>query len=108
MASFFMLAGTVSTEKTLADIEKLLIDNDFQFKTDDDELFVKSSSNLTFRSGFGHEYIVVADAQEQTTLTNEARLLSNSLKQNLIKHEFELYDRANELYEVIEFLPKDD
>ena len=108
MASFFMLAGTVSTEKTLADIEKLLTDNSFQFQIDDDEIFIKSSSNLTVRSGFGHEYIVVADAQEQTTLTNEARFLSDLLKQNQIKHEFELYDRANELYEVIEFEPIDD
>jgi len=103
-----MLAGTVSTDKTLMEIEQLLQTAGFQCATDDDEILLKSPANLTVRSGFGHEYIVVADAQERDTLTNEARLLSDSLKQNKIKHEFELYDRANELYDVIEFVALDD
>ena len=105
MASFYMLAGTVSTGKTLLEIEQLLQTEGFQCETDDDEILLKSPANLTVRSGFGHEYIVVADAQNRDTLMNEARLLSDSLKHNKIKHEFELYNRANELYDVIEFIP---
>ncbi len=103
-----MLAGTVSTGKSLLEIELLLQTAGFQCETDDDEILLKSPANLTVRSGFGHEYIAVAGGGGRDTLTNEARLLSDSLKHNKIKHEFELYDRANELYDVIEFIPLGD
>ncbi len=102
-----MLAGTISTEKTLADFEKLLGTAGFQFETVEDEIFLQGPVNLTLRTGFGHEYIVVADSVDKEVLTIEVQLLSDLLKNSQIKHEFEFYDRANELYDVIEFMPVD-
>lgn len=105
MAEFHMLAGTVSSAKILEEFEALLLKAGIKSTVLDDEMELDGQVNLTFRSGFEHEYIVVGDAIDQTLLKHEVQLLSDVLKQNQIQHEFEIYDMANELIDVIEYKP---
>lgn len=105
MPSFCMLAGTVSTGKNFEEIVTLLSKAGFKTEILEDEIELKGRANLIIRSGFDHEYIVVGDAIDNSTLKQESQLLSDKLKQELIQHEFEFYDMTNELVDVIDYKP---
>ncbi len=98
-----MLAGTLSTLKTIDEMQTLLLSTGLQLNLIEDEIELHGIANITLRPGFDHEYIVVADAVDKQILKNEVQSFSDILKDNLIKHEFEFYDMANELYDVIEY-----
>lgn len=94
MTGFYMLAGTVSTHKSLTDIQSLLADN-YKSEINDDELELDSQVNLTFRSGFDHEFIIVGDSTDSKLLISESEKLSSDLQKLSIQHAFEIYDTDN-------------
>ena len=105
MPEFYMLAGTLSTDESFSLLQTLLSDGGFELERIDDEILIKGQSNLTIRTGFDHEFIVVGDSTTNAALQHDSEMLSALLKQHQIEHEFEFYDMANEQYECIDYKP---
>ena len=105
MKPFYMLAGSVATDLALEQIQRLLAELGIDSVFEEDELLLSGPTNLLFRDGFDHEYIVVGDAPDMTTLVEGCRTLSNALKEMKMAHGFELYDTQNQLFEQIDFTP---
>lgn len=103
MAGFYMLAGTLSSELKLEQIALLLKDLGTDSQLEDDELELDSPANLTLRSGFEHEYIVVGDTTESALLLSECERLSKLLQQLQLTHDLEIYDLKNELIHQIDY-----
>ncbi len=92
-----MLAGTVLTNKTLAEIQQLLGDNDLPSSITNDELKLSGKARILFREGFEHELILVGDARNRSDLMQSIETVSRVLCQHRIEHAFEVYDRDNQL-----------
>ena len=105
MKSFHMLAGSVMTELKLPQIQSSLAEFGILSNFLDDELALAGQANLLFRYGFDHEVIVVGDAVDKASLLEDCLGLSAALKHLRLAHDFELYDRQNQLFEQIEFQP---
>jgi hypothetical protein len=97
MSGFFMLAGTVQSELGLSELRQLLQRQSIAAVIVDDELEIEGHANLTFRSGFDHEYILVGDSLDEDTLMAETNRLSKALSMQGISHAIEIYDRQNHL-----------
>jgi hypothetical protein len=103
MRSFYMLAGTLTSDQTLNQISMQLKDLGVAGQIDDDELELDSPANLAIRSGFDHEYILVGDAPDGELLLGECERFSCLLKQMQMAHEMEIYDTRNELIQLFEY-----
>lgn len=90
-----MLAGTVLTDIELTNIKTLLMESSIKSEIIDDDLELQGQSELVFRPGFDHEFILVGDATEQEILLEEAGRLSAALRQHGIQHAYEIYDTDN-------------
>jgi hypothetical protein len=104
MSGFFMLAGTIETDLSLQQWRSLLQQGGIDGRLDDeeDELELEAAAaNIVLRGGFGHELIAVGDAQSEDQLRSAAGQLTALLQNNALAYEFELYDRNNELIEVL-------
>ncbi len=101
MSGFYMLAGTLTSDQTLQQISVQLKDLGMAVQIEDDELELDSAANLTIRSGFAHEYILVGDATESELLLAECERFSALLTKMQMSHEMEIYDMRNELIEQI-------
>ena len=97
MSGFYMLAGTLTSDQSLEQISAQLKDLGMTAKIEDDELELDSPANLTIRTGFDHEYILVGDATERELLWGECEHFSELLKQMQMAHEMEIYDTRNEM-----------
>jgi len=92
-----MLTGTVLTNLALVEIQRLLEANGVATVILDDELEIKGQANLTFRTGFDHEFVIVGDSIDEDTLMSETSRLSLLLSQLRITHGIEIYGPQNEL-----------
>ncbi len=104
--AFYMVAGTVTTEKALVELKTLLAKQGLELEIEEDELLITSSSNLVLRSGFEHEFVLVGDSTEKGTILEEIRALSSIFKTLKIAHELELYDTENQLIGDINYMPE--
>ncbi len=96
-----MLAGTVLTDRSMFEMKVLLANHEIRTRISEDELELEGRVNLTFRTGFDHEYIIVGDAVEPQPLLDESERLSSILRQHQIQHAFEIYDHQNrQVFEV--------
>ena len=104
MSGFFMLAGTIASERSLKQWCSMLQQNGVYSHLDDEEYELGleiSAANIVLRGGFGHELIVVGDAQSEHHLRSAVEQLATLLQNNTLAYEFELYDRSNELIEAL-------
>jgi hypothetical protein len=107
MSGFFMMAGTVNSERPLQLLAGLLVEAGIDGSIDDDEFVMQSpTSTLALRTGFDHEYIAVGDAEDEIGLLADCTRLSRILKEREITHELEIYDKENRLIE--QFVFQDD
>ncbi len=90
-----MLAGTVLTDRSIAEMKTMLANHEIRAKICEDELELEGRANLTFRTGFDHEYIIVGDSVERQPLLDESGQLSSILRLYQIQHAFEIYDHQN-------------
>lgn len=92
-----MLAGTVLSNKSLEELQAMLIQLSIPSEIKQDEIVLNSTSaTLYFRTGFEHEYILVGDASDGETLLSEANKISALLRQHSIQHGYEIYDTDNQ------------
>jgi len=95
-----MLAGTVQSSLGLQQMQSWLQQAGIVCELDGDEdelVLALAEANIVLRSGFKHEIIAVGDAQQERELLAAVKQLSVLLATQSCAHEFELYDRLNQL-----------
>ncbi len=97
MSGFYTLTGTLLTDLGLVDIHNMLQAHALDTVLLDDELEIKGQANLTFRTGFDHEFILAGDSLYEDILMAETSRLSLVLSQLKLTHAIEIYGPNNEL-----------
>ena len=99
MSRFYMLAGTLQSFASLEALQRLLKEASIVSRLIDDELEVEMAASMAIRTGFAHEYILVGDSRDAEILITAAKQLSAVFNRQRMSHDYEIYDRDNQLIE---------
>ncbi len=100
-----MLAGTLLTGDSLAQLQQMFSAHDLVSELLDDELKIPGKATILLREGFAHESILVGHAREHADLLAAIDRLSTLLQQHRLAHEYEIYDRENRLVDSFDYAP---
>ncbi len=102
---FFMLAGTLLTEHSLAELQQMFSAHDVAAELQQDELKITGAATILVREGFAHESILVGHAREHDDLLAAVDQVSRLLQQQRLAHDYEIYDRENQVIDSFDYAP---
>ncbi len=102
---FYMLAGTLLSEQSLVELQQMFSAHDFTAELQQDELKIPGDATILVREGFAHESILVGHAREHEDLLAAVDRVSALLQQHRLAHDYEIYDRENQLVDSFDYAP---
>ncbi len=100
-----MLAGTLLTDHNLAELQQMFSAHDLATELQEDELKIPGDATILVREGFAHESILVGHAREHDDLLAGIGQVSKLLQQYRLAHDYEIYDRDNQLIDSFDYAP---
>jgi len=98
MKDFAIVAGTLLSDKSIAELREFLNDIGLTpLKAHSDHIRLAECYSFEFRRGFDHEYQVVGDAKTLDKLLEDVSMVSTRLADNQVEHSFEVYDVRGEV-----------